>query len=130
MLSLRFLRSVPAGTLTCVNNFACCFLLLPFVIGELALTRAQCLTLVVMGVVQLGIPYWLFSRALEKIPVHEAALIVLIEPVLNPLWVALTVGEIPAPPTMIGGALILAALAVRYGWGLAASAQVAANERS
>jgi hypothetical protein len=27
------------------------------------------------------------------------------------------VGEIPAPATFIGGALILAGLAVRYGWG-------------
>jgi drug/metabolite transporter (DMT)-like permease len=51
-----------------------------------------------------------------KIPVHEASLIVLIEPVLNPLWVALAVGEIPARATLIGGALIVAGLAVRYGW--------------
>jgi drug/metabolite transporter (DMT)-like permease len=36
---------------------------------------------------------------------------------LNPLWVALAVGEIPAPATFIGGALIVAGLAVRYGWG-------------
>jgi drug/metabolite transporter (DMT)-like permease len=116
MLSLRFLKSVPAGTLTCINNLACCLLLLPFVAGELSLSRAECLIIAVMGVVQLGIPYWLFSRAVEKIPVHEASLIVLIEPVLNPLWVALAVGEIPAPPTFIGGALIVAGLALRYGW--------------
>jgi drug/metabolite transporter (DMT)-like permease len=117
MVSLRFLKSVPAGTLTCINNFACCLLLLPFVLGQLSLTRAECLIVVVMGVVQLGIPYWLFSRAVESIPVHEASLLVLIEPVLNPLWVALAVGEIPAPATFIGGALIVIALAVRYGWG-------------
>jgi drug/metabolite transporter (DMT)-like permease len=117
MLSLRFLHSVPAGTLTAINNLACCLLLLPFVMGQLSLTRAECLIIAVMGVVQLGIPYWLFSKAVEKIPVHEASLIVLIEPVLNPLWVALAVGEIPAPATFIGGALIVAGLAVRYGWG-------------
>jgi drug/metabolite transporter (DMT)-like permease len=117
MLSLRFLQSVPPGTLTCINNLACCLLLLPFVMGQLSLTRAECLIIAVMGVVQLGIPYWLFSKAVERIPVHEASLIVLIEPVLNPLWVALAVGEIPAAATFIGGALILAGLAVRYGWG-------------
>jgi len=33
----------------------------------------------VMGVVQLGIPYWLFSKGLEQISVQEASLIVLIE---------------------------------------------------
>ncbi|HEX2225514.1 MAG TPA: EamA family transporter [Candidatus Binatia bacterium] len=116
MVSLRFLKSVPAGTLTCINNSACCLLLLPFVLGQLSLTRAECLTVAIMGVVQLGIPYWLFSRAVETIPVHEASLLVLIEPVLNPLWVALAVGEIPAPATVVGGALIVAGLAVRYGW--------------
>lgn len=116
MVSLRFLQSVPAGTLTSINNLVCCFLLLPFVIGQLSLTRTQCLVIAVMGIVQLGIPYWLFSRAVEKIPVHEASLIVLIEPVLNPLWVALAVGEIPAAPTFIGGALIVAGLALRDRW--------------
>lgn len=122
MVSLRFLSSVPAGTLTCTNNLACCLLLLPFVMGQLSLSRAECLIIAVMGVVQLGIPYWLFSRAVEKIPVHEASLIVLIEPVLNPLWVALAVGEIPALATFFGGALIVAGLAVRYRWGGEAAA--------
>jgi drug/metabolite transporter (DMT)-like permease len=115
MVSLRFLKSFPAGSLTCINNLACCVLLLPFVVGQLSLTRTECLIVAVMGVFQLGIPYWLFSRAVEKIPVQEASLIVLVEPVLNPLWVALVVGEIPAPWTLAGGALILAGLAVRYG---------------
>lgn len=123
MVSLRFLKSVPAGTLTCINNFACCLLLLPFVLGQLSLTRAECLIVAVMGVVQLGIPYWLFSRAVETIPVHEASLIVLIEPVLNPVWVALAVGEIPAPATFMGGALIVSGLAVRYGWGVRAAGE-------
>jgi drug/metabolite transporter (DMT)-like permease len=116
MVSLRFLNSVPAVTLTCINNLACCFFLLPFVIGQLSLDRIEGSIIAVMGVVQLGVPYWLFSRAVAKIPVHEASLIVLIEPVLNPLWVALAVGEIPARATLIGGALIVAGLAVRYGW--------------
>jgi drug/metabolite transporter (DMT)-like permease len=43
-------------------------------------------------------------------------LIVLIEPVLNPIWVALMVGEIPSAATFIGGALIVVGLAARYGW--------------
>jgi drug/metabolite transporter (DMT)-like permease len=116
MISLRFLKIFPAGSLTCFNNLACCILLLPLVAGELSLTRAESLILAVMGVVQLGIPYWLFSRAVEKIPVHEASLIVLVEPVLNPVWVALAVEEIPGAPTLAGGALILAGLALRYGW--------------
>jgi drug/metabolite transporter (DMT)-like permease len=117
MISLRFLKSVPPASLTCFTNLACCLLLLPFVAGELSLSRAECAVIAVMGVVQLGIPYWLFSRAVQQIPVHEASLIVLIEPVLNPVWVALAVGELPALPTLVGGVLILAGLALRYGRG-------------
>jgi drug/metabolite transporter (DMT)-like permease len=50
------------------------------------------------------------------VSIQEASLIVLIEPVLNPIWVALTVGEVPSATTMLGGALIVASLAVRYAW--------------
>jgi hypothetical protein len=42
----------------------------------------------------------------------------LIEPVLNPVWVALMVGEIPSMATLMGGAMILLGLGVRYLWPL------------
>ncbi len=120
MVSLPFVKSVPPGTLTCINNLSCCLLLLPFVFGQLSLSWFQLLTVAVMGVVQLGIPYWLFSKAVERIPVHEASLIVLIEPMLNPVWVAWAVGEVPSASTFFGGALIIVGLAVRYGQSFAA----------
>jgi len=69
-----------------------------------------------MGAVQLGAPYYLFSRGLRSVSVQEAALIALIEPVLNPLWVALIVGEMPSKATVWGGAMILLGLGVRYVW--------------
>ena len=67
-----------------------------------------------MGVVQLGIPYFLFSKGLESISLQEASLIVLIEPVLNPVWVAFGVGEVPSVPTLIGGGIIILGLGIRY----------------
>jgi drug/metabolite transporter (DMT)-like permease len=120
MLSVRFLTQVNPGTLTFLNNVACCAFLLPFVFDQLSVARAEVALLAVMGIVQLGIPYWLFSKALEKVSIHEASLIVLIEPVLNPIWVAVAVGEVPAPVTLIGGGLIVSGLALRYGWALVA----------
>ena len=118
MVSLRFLKEVNAGTLTFLNNIACCLLLLPFVASRLALSVNAAWVVAVMGVVQLGIPYWLFSKGLEKIQVQEASLIVLIEPVLNPIWVALAVGEVPSQATLVGGSLIVLGLGVRYLWQL------------
>jgi drug/metabolite transporter (DMT)-like permease len=118
MVSLRFLRDVTPGTLTFLNNAACCLMLLPFVWSELSLSFTEGWIVAVMGIVQLGIPYWLFSKGVEKIPVQEASLIVLIEPVLNPIWVALAVGEVPSTATLIGGGLIVVSLAFRYLWQL------------
>jgi drug/metabolite transporter (DMT)-like permease len=114
MVSQRFLTTVNPGTLVFLNNLACCLMLLPFVRSELALSFSEGWIVAVMGIVQLGVPYWLFSKGLEKIPVQEASLIVLIEPVLNPIWVALVVGEFPSRATLIGGGLILASLGFRY----------------
>lgn len=76
------------------------------------------LALIVMGVVQIAAPYALFTWALQRVPGAEASLLTLIEPVLNPIWVALFVGERPGGATIAGGVLILAALALRYTvWG-------------
>jgi len=44
----------------------------------------------------------------------EASLIALVEPVLNPVWVLFAVGEAPTPATLVGGAVIVLTLALRY----------------
>jgi drug/metabolite transporter, DME family len=114
MVSLRFLKEFNPGTLTFLNNLVCCLMLLPLVGSELSLSLKEGWIVAVMGIVQLGIPYWLFSKGLEQISVQEASLIVLIEPVLNPLWVALIVGELPSGATLVGGLCIVGSLAFRY----------------
>src|SRR5918994_7845928 len=114
MVNLQQITKFSEIYLTWLNNLVCAVLVLPFVKAPLALSTDQLLIVAIMGAVQLGLPYFLFSRGLQTIPLQEAALIALIEPVLNPVWVALTVGEIPSFATVIGGAMIVVALAVRY----------------
>jgi drug/metabolite transporter (DMT)-like permease len=99
MINLRRTESVSPVYLTWINNVACALLLLGIVKSQLALSLDEILILAVMGAVQLGMPYYLFSKGLQTIPLQEASLIALIEPVLNPLWVALVVGEIPSSAT-------------------------------
>jgi drug/metabolite transporter (DMT)-like permease len=118
MINLRRTESVSPVYLTWINNVVCALLLLGIVKSQLALSLDEILILAVMGAVQLGMPYYLFSKGLQTIPLQEASLIALIEPVLNPLWVALVVGEIPSSATLAGGAMILVGLAVRYVWPL------------
>ncbi len=69
--------------------------------------------LLLLGVVQLGLPYALFTRAIKGVTALEALLIPMIEPVLNPLWVLLLIGERPGPLALAGGGVILAAVLLR-----------------
>lgn len=118
MVNLQKTKETSPVYLTWLNNTVCALLLLPFVESRLAISLQQGSMLLTMGAVQLGLPYFLFSKGLLTVPLQEAALIALIEPVLNPLWVALTIGEIPSPFTIAGGSLILLGLSVRYLWPL------------
>jgi drug/metabolite transporter (DMT)-like permease len=126
MINLRKTQAVSPVYLTWINNLVCALLLLLVVKSQLGLTSTQLGIVAVMGAVQLGLPYFLFSKGLQTVPLQEASLIALIEPVLNPLWVALTVGEIPSFATLAGGGLIVVALAVRYLWPLPGKSAAAA----
>lgn len=66
-----------------------------------------------LGIFQLGLSYLAFTRGLEGTPAVEAALLVLLEPVLNPVWTFLFTGERPGPWAIAGGAVILVATAWR-----------------
>ncbi len=68
---------------------------------------------VMLGVVQLGIGSVLFALASQTVPAAELTLFSLGEPVLAPLWAWIGVGEVPARTTMLGGAIIVAALAMQ-----------------
>ena len=118
MINLRRTREINPVYLTWINNMVCALLLLFVVKSQLWLTATQLWILIVMGAVQLGMPYFLFSKGLHTVSLQEASLIALIEPVLNPLWVALVVGEIPSKATVAGGGMILLGLGVRYVWPL------------
>lgn len=69
--------------------------------------------LVILGVVQLGIPYILYSKAIVHVTALEAILIPVIEPLLNPVWVFLMLGEAPGHLALIGGLIVLIAITVR-----------------
>jgi drug/metabolite transporter (DMT)-like permease len=118
MVNLRGTQEVNPGYLTWINNSACALLLAYLVKSQLALSGNEIFILAIMGAVQLGMPYFLFSKGLQTVSLQEAALIALVEPVLNPLWVALTVGEVPSAATLAGGGMILVGLGLRYAWPL------------
>ncbi|HYO72392.1 MAG TPA: DMT family transporter [Archangium sp.] len=84
--------------------------------------------LVFLGVFQLGMAYALFHRGLRETPAVEASLLILLEPVLNPVWTFLLAGERPGPWALVGGAIILLATAWRTLLGSNASARTPTRE--
>ncbi len=66
-----------------------------------------------LGVFQLGLAYLCFSRGVTRTPAIEASLLVLIEPVLNPIWTFIVAGERMGPWSIAGGAVVLLATAWR-----------------
>ena len=63
--------------------------------------------LIVFGVIQLAIPYILYIKALNYVPALDAILIAMLEPILNPIWVFIVVGEKIGNWAFLGGILVL-----------------------
>lgn len=71
------------------------------------------LYLVVLGIVQLGLPYILYAKAIKHVTALEASLIPVLEPILNPIWVFVMLGETPGVWAFVGGVIVIAAVTGR-----------------
>ena len=109
--------------LVVVNHAVAAAILLPWVI---CLGRwpsiEQLAVLAAFGAFQMAVPYVLLIRGLRSISAQEAVAIALIEPVLMPVWAFLVWGIRASWWTLIGAALILTGLLLRYAfWDLLAN---------
>lgn len=95
--------TIPAAAAACAFGFA---------FGDPSATSWQDAGLLIgLGLVQMTIGMTFFYAALRRLAPVEVMLIALIEPVLGPVWTWIAVGEVPSQGTMVGGAVLLAALA-------------------
>lgn len=78
----------------------------------LSLTPAETPVIVVMGLVMLPLAFALMYIGPRYVPAAEVSLMVLLEAILGPFWVWLVLREDPGIYTLIGGAIVLVALAV------------------
>jgi drug/metabolite transporter (DMT)-like permease len=69
--------------------------------------------IVLLGTVQLGFSYIIYSVAIKNVTALEAVLIPMIEPILNPIWVALFLKEVPGIFSLVGGLTVIGAVAIR-----------------
>jgi drug/metabolite transporter (DMT)-like permease len=70
-------------------------------------------TIVFLGVFQIAVAYVCLTAAIRHLPALEVSLLLLIEPVLNPVWTWILRSEHPGTWTIVGGSVILAATALR-----------------
>ncbi|MCX7709624.1 MAG: DMT family transporter [Clostridia bacterium] len=85
---------------------------LPFMFQSMPSTKSW-LGLLLLGIVQLGISYILYAFAIKHVTALEAVLIPVIEPILNPVWVLVFMGETPGQWALIGGAVVLVSVTAR-----------------
>jgi drug/metabolite transporter (DMT)-like permease len=71
------------------------------------------LALLLSGTVQIGLAFVLYTMAIRSVSALEAILIPVIEPLLNPLWVFLLLGEVPSVWTVIGGLIVVVSVTAR-----------------
>jgi drug/metabolite transporter (DMT)-like permease len=116
LLYLRVLRDLPSNWLTVWNHLLGGLLLVPLLLPLRPPTPAQYVVLVCFAVFQMGLAYWLVAKGMQSVRPPEAGTILLLEPILNPVWAYLVSPETeaPNPLTLVGGAVILGALAYQY----------------
>ncbi|HJW92210.1 MAG TPA: DMT family transporter [Thermoanaerobaculia bacterium] len=93
------------------GNVVLALAMLPFVWNDLALTWKSFGVLAFLGLFQIGLAYAFFVRGLKYVTATQASLTGMLEPVSNPIWVFLLLGERPSAFAIAGGAVVLAAIA-------------------
>ena len=79
----------------------------------LAIPWIEAMWCTLLGVVQLGLGSVLFALAAQGVPAVQLTLFALGEPLLAPVWVWLMLGDVPTMTTLLGGAVLFAALALQ-----------------
>lgn len=85
---------------------------LPFMFSSMP-GASSWLGLLLLGIFQLGLSYIFYTIAIKKVTALEATLIPVIEPLLNPVFVLIGMGEIPGPWSLAGGAIVLVSVTLR-----------------
>jgi drug/metabolite transporter (DMT)-like permease len=83
-----------------------------FVWQEPIWTVGHWAALAYLGLLQVGVSFLLYSLAIRLIPALEATLIGTLEPILNPVWVFLFIGETPGWLAILGALLVVLGVAV------------------
>ena len=113
-MALRRLRQADPVAITTINNLLTGGVLLATAAtqGGLRCPWGAMIALAGLGALQIATPYALYCYCLRFLTPQRATLIMLTEPIMNPIWVWLVIGEVPSWATFLGGAMIIGGLVV------------------
>jgi drug/metabolite transporter (DMT)-like permease len=87
----------------------------PLAVPVSGATPTDWLAIAFLGIFQIAIAYVFLIRGIRRVGALEASLLILLEPVLSPLWAWIIHGERPSELALLGGSVIIAATAI-YTW--------------
>ena len=88
------------------------FIGLPFYSSDLFIPQSI-ICLILLGFFQIGVSYILYSKAIEHLSAIDGIILPVIEPLLNPIWVFIAIGEKINRNSFLGGTIIILAVVVR-----------------
>jgi DME family drug/metabolite transporter len=103
--------STAAAAVVC-GNVTACLVTLPMALPLVSTTSTDWAAVVFLGVFQIALAYVFMVRGVRGVGALEASLLLLLEPVLSPLWAWLVHGEQPTGWALLGGAIIVSATAL------------------
>ena len=112
MVSLKMHKTGSQVETIILGNLIAVLFGLPFLFFY-PITVAALAPIAFLGAFQIALPYALFAKASENASALDLALLPIIEPLLNPLWVFFATGEQPAASTYAGGAILLSVITLR-----------------
>jgi drug/metabolite transporter (DMT)-like permease len=118
LISLRHMerasRAPGAGlTVVALGNLLAAVVAAPYAWPLPAASAADWMAVAYLGVGQIALAYACLTAAVRKLPALDVSLLLLVEPVLNPVWTWIIHGEEPGAAVVAGGAIILVATALR-----------------
>lgn len=100
-----------AVEVTLLGNVLAFLISIPFLPHQIPPISSS-IYLLLLGVLQLGIPYIFYTLAIKRVSSMEAILIPVLEPLLNPLWVFLFTGEKVAWTALLGGFIVISSIVI------------------
>lgn len=95
-----------------LGNIITALLCIPFYFQHTP-TLINWLALFYMGTLQIGLSFVLYSAAIKYVKAIDAVLMQVVDPLLNPIWVFLIIGEAPGTWAIAGGLIVLTAVTYR-----------------